>query len=110
MQDTGGCEFFEKGNKYSDYGFFGTVSVRNKQTNKLEKLFSSGKEIKIRNMNDYLEPDGSLILYYSIEHKSNKEVGNICLPEVKLVGEYEKETEKYYFSNDSTETGGQNVW
>lgn len=109
-QTSGGCEFLEKGNKYSDYGFFGTVSVRNKQTNKLEKLFSSGKEIKIRNMNDYLEPDGSLILYYSIEHKSNKEVGNICLPEVKLVGEYEKETEKYYFSNDSTETGGQNVW
>lgn len=109
-QTSGGCEFLEKSDKYSDYGFFGTVSVRNKQTNKLEKLFSSGKEIKIRNMSDYLEPDGSLILYYSIEHKGDEEVGNICLPEVKLVGEYEKETKEYYFSTDSAEAGGQNVW
>ncbi len=103
-QTSGGCEFSENNNKYSDYGFFGTVSVRNRQTNKLEKLFSSGKETKIINMDDYLEPDGSLILYYSIEHKSSKEVGNICLPEVKLVGDYEKETEQYYFISDSSES------
>lgn len=102
-QTSGGCEFSEKNNKYSDYGFFGTVSVRNRQTNKLEKLFVSGKETKIINMNDYLEPDGSLILYYSIEHRSSKEVGNICLPEVKLAGDYEREAEMYYISTDNSE-------
>lgn len=100
-QTSGGCEFLQNNSKYSDYGFFGTVSVRNRQTNKLQKLFSSGKEIKIINMDDYLEPDGSLILYYSIERKSGREVGNICLPEVKLVGDYENEIEQYYFKTDS---------
>ena len=103
-QTSGGCEFSKSKDSYSDYGFFGTVSVRNKKTNKLEKLFSSGKEIKIINMSDYLEPDGSLILYYSIEYKSGREVGNICLPEVKLVGDYENEVEQYYFNTDGKQS------
>lgn len=97
-----GAEFFVKNGNYADYGFFGTVSVKNKQTNKFETLFSSGKEVKITNMSDYLENDGSLILYYSVEYKSFKEIGNLCLPTVKLAGNYEKEK--------PNETGGIHLW
>lgn len=101
-QTSGGNEFSGNVDKYSDYGFYGSVSVRNRQTNKLEKLFSSGKEVKIVNMSDYLEADGSLILYYSVDYKNGMEFGNLCLPEVKLAGDYEKEELKYYFSDDGS--------
>lgn len=75
------------------------TAIKNKETNKYEKLFSSGKETKIINMSDYLDADGSLTLYYSVEYISSKELGNLCLPEVKLAGNYEKETNEIYFTS-----------
>ena len=48
-------------------------------------------------MSDYLDADGSLTLYYSVEYISSKELGN--LPEVKLAGNYEKETSEIYFTS-----------
>ncbi len=100
-QTSSGAEFSAKKSKYADYGFYGVVSVKNKGTGKYEKLFHSGKETKIINMSDYLEADGSLTLYYSVEYKSSKELGNLCLPEVKLAGNYEKEKSEIYFTNGS---------
>ena len=98
-QTSSGAEFSTKKLKYADYGFYGVVSIKNKETNKYEKLFSSGKETKIINMSDYLDADGSLTLYYSVEYISSKELGNLCLPEVKLAGNYEKETSEIYFTS-----------
>lgn len=71
-QTSSGAEFSTKKLKYADYGFYGVVSIKNKETNKYEKLFSSGKETKIINMSDYLDADGSLTLYYSVEYISSK--------------------------------------
>ena len=45
------------------------------------------------------DADGSLTLYYSVEYISSKELGNLCLPEVKLAGNYEKETSEIYFTS-----------
>ena len=60
-------------------------------TGNMTKLFDSGTETVVDNVEQYLNKDGTLTLYYYIEDDNLYNVENYCLPKVKILGEYENQ-------------------
>lgn len=99
-ETAGGAEFKIKKYGYSEYAFPGIAKVKDKDTGKYVKLFESTKKADIKNMEKYLEPDGSLKLYYDINssillsaHGSDT-FSQPTLPRVKLAGTYKNAKRK----------------
>ena len=77
-----------KDSDYTEEAFIGTAYVRDKATGDMIKLFDSGTETVVDNVEQYLNKDGTLTLYYYIEDDNLYNVENYCLPKVKILGEY----------------------
>lgn len=86
---SSGGEFTIAETGEGDNVFIGSVSVRNPITGDFVNLFSSGQEIVIDNIEDYLNADGSLTLNYNIDTYDAYDINNYCLPKVKLAGCYD---------------------
>lgn len=65
-------EFFveEYGDKNLYQGFYGTVYFYNQKTSKFEKVISSGEEMIINNLDDYLTADNVLRVRYEVAQNS----------------------------------------
>ena len=90
-ETAGGGEFTMKESDYTEEAFVGTAYVRDKVTGNMTKLFDSGTETVVDNVEQYLNKDGTLTLYYYIEDDNLYNVENYCLPKVKILGEYENQ-------------------
>ena len=97
---TGGAEFKIKKYGYSEYAFPGIAKVKDKDTGKYVKLLESAKKADIKDMEKYLEPDGSLKIYYDINSSVLLNVhgpdtfSQPTLPRVKLAGTYKNAKRK----------------
>ncbi len=89
-ETAGGNEFTLKTNGYSEDAFLGVAKVKDKNTGKYVKLLESAKKAEIDNIEQYLEDDGSLKIYYELDNVQNTDVDSYTLPRVKLAGTYKK--------------------
>ena len=90
-KETAGNEEFNMAeDAYIEDAFIGSVYVRNKKNDEIIKLFDSGDETVVNNMEDYLNKDGTLTLYYYINTDSSYNIEDYKLPNVKLAGVYER--------------------
>ena len=85
---------------YSEYAFPGIAKVKDKDTGKYVKLLESTKKADIKDIEKYLEPDGSLKIYYDINSSVLLNVhgpdtfSQPTLPRVKLAGTYKNAKRK----------------
>ncbi len=99
-ETAGGAEFKIKKYGYSEYAFPGIAKVKDKDTGKYVKLLESAKKADIKDMEKYLEPDGSLKIYYDINSSVLLNVhgpdtfSQPTLPRVKLAGTYKNAKRK----------------
>ena len=99
-ETAGGAEFKIKKYGYSEYAFPGIAKVKDKDTGKYVKLLESTKKADIKDIEKYLEPDGSLKIYYDINSSVLLNVhgpdtfSQPTLPRVKLAGTYKNAKRK----------------
>ena len=89
-ETAGGNEFTLKTNGYSEDAFLGVAKVQDKKTGKYVQILESAKKAEIDNIEQYLEDDGSLKIYYELDNVQNTDVDSYTLPRVKLAGTYKK--------------------
>ncbi len=94
-ETAGGNEFTLKNNEYSENAFLGAAKVKDKKTGKYVQILKSAKKTEINNIEQYLEDDGSLKVYYEISNIQNLDVDSYMLPRVKLAGAYKKTRERH---------------
>ena len=73
----------------------GAAKVKDKKTGKYVQILKSAKKTEINNIEQYLEDDGSLKVYYEISNIQNLDVDSYMLPRVKLAGAYKKTRERH---------------
>lgn len=102
-ETASGGEYSVMDGGYTETAFLGTAMVKDKETGKNVTLLEAAKDAEIDNMEQYLEADGSLTIYYAIDINSSANIDrtdSFILPGVKLAGVYKSSEKNKKVSNE----------